>query len=318
MPVADTANHICCLIEVQGLLTERDCLAAIQRVVDRQEVLRLSFLPGKERPLQMIRKSREANCVFRDVAPADSGPERIEELAIEIFREPFDLVQGPLYRVRGFAPRAGRSRSGLRDSSRDRRRLEPWSFRAGPFRRLYPGSDGTAGAIASRAAELYGVGRGRARFLATGRAGATRRVLEIEARGHATDVDDADHARAAADDGSRRFPRIRPTRSANWLAAPDPHSSARCSGRSRSRSSKWTGTDDVLVGTPVANRAKQTTHETMGYFSNIVPLRGQIDRTRAVSDHLGAVHEATMESFANAMPFVELARALGEQSHAGT
>ena len=50
VPVADTANHICCLIEVRGLLTERDCRAAIQRVVDRQEVLRLSFLPGKERP----------------------------------------------------------------------------------------------------------------------------------------------------------------------------------------------------------------------------------------------------------------------------
>jgi hypothetical protein len=57
VPVEDSANHICCLIDVQGLLTERDCRAAIQRVVDRQEVLRLSFLPGKERPLQMIRKT---------------------------------------------------------------------------------------------------------------------------------------------------------------------------------------------------------------------------------------------------------------------
>ena len=99
MPVEDAANHICCLIEVRGLLTERDCRAAIQRVVDRQEVLRLSFLPGKERPLQMIRKNCGANFDYREIAPITAAAEAIEESAAEIFREPFDLVQGPLYRV---------------------------------------------------------------------------------------------------------------------------------------------------------------------------------------------------------------------------
>jgi hypothetical protein len=44
--VEDSANHICGLIEVQGLLTERECRAAIQLVVDREEVLRL----GPSRP----------------------------------------------------------------------------------------------------------------------------------------------------------------------------------------------------------------------------------------------------------------------------
>ena len=36
VPVEDSANHICCLIDVQGLLTERECRAAIQLVVDRR------------------------------------------------------------------------------------------------------------------------------------------------------------------------------------------------------------------------------------------------------------------------------------------
>ena len=99
VPVEDNANHICCLINVHGLLTERECRAAIQRVVDRQEVLRLSILPGKERPLQMIRKSCGINFEFREVAPNDAQPEAIEELAAEIFRAPFDFVQGPLYRA---------------------------------------------------------------------------------------------------------------------------------------------------------------------------------------------------------------------------
>ena len=76
--------------------------------------------------------------------------------------------------------------------------------------------------------------------------------------------------------------------------------------------SKWTGADDILVGTPVANRSKQAVRETMGYFSGIVPLRGQIDRERTFSDSLRAVHQATVDSFANAMPFAELVRALGD------
>ena len=57
--------------------------------------------------------------------------------------------------------------------------------------------------------------------------------------------------------------------------------------------------------------------EAMGYYSGIVPLRGQIDRARLVSDHLRAVHQVTMDSFANAMPFAELVRALGEQPAPG-
>ena len=81
--------------------------------------------------------------------------------------------------------------------------------------------------------------------------------------------------------------------------------------------SEWSGFDDLVVGTPVANRTRQTARETMGYYAGIVPLRGQIDRSRIAADHLRAGHQQTIDSFANAIPFVELARALGEQSEAG-
>src|SRR5687768_10642755 len=78
IPVADPANHICCLIQVRGLLTTRDCEAGLRRVVERQEVLRLSFLPGKERPLQMVRESSDPNIHFRELSPAEGKPEAIE------------------------------------------------------------------------------------------------------------------------------------------------------------------------------------------------------------------------------------------------
>jgi non-ribosomal peptide synthetase component F len=77
--------------------------------------------------------------------------------------------------------------------------------------------------------------------------------------------------------------------------------------------SRWTGAEDIVVGTPVANRTKQDVRETMGYFSGVVPLRGQVERDRPFSEHLRAVHESTVASFANVMPFAELVKATGER-----
>ncbi|MEY2439136.1 MAG: hypothetical protein QOI34_521, partial [Verrucomicrobiota bacterium] len=81
--------------------------------------------------------------------------------------------------------------------------------------------------------------------------------------------------------------------------------------------SEWSGFNDFVVGTPVANRTRQAARETMGYYAGIVPLRGQVDRSRVASDHLRAGHQLTIDSFSNAIPFVELAHALGEKSTPG-
>ena len=62
--------------------------------------MRLSILPGKDQPVQMIRASGTSQMQFRHLSSAsERRPEAIEELMQEAFSEPFDLVQGPLYRV---------------------------------------------------------------------------------------------------------------------------------------------------------------------------------------------------------------------------
>src|SRR3984885_14681744 len=78
--VTDNANHICCLIQLRGVVTRQACEAALQQVVERQEVLRLSFLPGKGRPVQMIRQSSEANFRFRELSSMHRHEEAVEEL----------------------------------------------------------------------------------------------------------------------------------------------------------------------------------------------------------------------------------------------
>src|SRR2546423_6692172 len=68
-PPSDVSNHICCVLNIRGLISQQDSLASLQRVVDRQEVLRLSFLPGKNAPVQLIRNRSEPDIRFRDVSP---------------------------------------------------------------------------------------------------------------------------------------------------------------------------------------------------------------------------------------------------------
>jgi non-ribosomal peptide synthetase component F len=81
--------------------------------------------------------------------------------------------------------------------------------------------------------------------------------------------------------------------------------------------SQWTNREDIVVGTPVANRSRQDTRETMGYFAGIVPLRARVDRDRPFSTSLRATHQSTVDAFANAMPFVELVQELGGMSAPG-
>jgi hypothetical protein len=314
VPVEDSANHICCLIDVQGLLTERECRAAIQLVVDRQEVLRLSILPGRERPLQMIRKSCGINFDVREVA--DARPEAIEESAAEIFRTPFDLVQGPLYRV-----------VDLRRAANDHVLVfaihhaiaDGWSL--GTFvEELFAAY---LQAITGLTEPLPPVTQTYWAWGATERAFWKAEMLEQRIEFWKTKLG-----------GSPRMWNcpITPGAPERWLSTIPAALTNETRDLARATSitffsalfgafqiafSQWSGFNHLVVGTPVANRTKQGAQETMGYYAGIIPLRGQIDRSRVVSDHLRAGHQLTIDSFSNAVPFVELVHALGEQSTPG-
>jgi hypothetical protein len=314
VPMEDSANHICCLIDVHGLLTERECRAAIQLVVDREEVLRLSFLPGRERPLQMIRKSCGINFDLREIA--DGRPETIQESATEIFRAPFDLVQGPLYRVVDLrrAPNEHVLGFAIHHAIAD-----GWSL--GVFvEELFAAY---LQAITGSSEALPPVPQTYAAWGAAERVFWSRETLEPRIEFWKKRL--ADSARMWKTPITAGPPE-------RWLSA-IPASLTNESRELARRTGitlfsalfgafqiafcEWNGCDDLVVGTPVANRTKQTARETMGYYASIVPLRGQIDLSRVAADHLRAAHQLTIDSFANAVPFVELVRGLGEKTGAG-
>ena len=316
VPVGDMANHICCLIEVRGKVTVADVTVALQRVVQRQEALRVSFLPGKDRPVQMIRADGQVNFRARELSPSED----IEEIARDIFHEPFDLLQGPLYRVV------------LLSRAVDDHVLV--------FAIHHAIADGwTLGVFVQELCVAYvqsvrGMSEPLPAVPLTYTAwGAAERAFwqpsELEPRSAFWKKQLAGHQRIwpelegpdTASGAHHRIVTHFPADLANTA-----RELARRSGATLFSTlltafqlalSRWTGADDILVGTPVANRSKQAANETMGYFAGIVPLRSRVDPERSFVASVRAVHQTTLDCFGNAIPFAELARALGDAGAPG-
>src|SRR4051794_32332904 len=92
-----------CSLLLEGELDIGALQQALQQVVRQHAILRTVFhlVPGMEKPIQVVTSSAEVCCPLISLENLD-GLEQAAELA-ERFRamreEPFDLAQGPLFRV---------------------------------------------------------------------------------------------------------------------------------------------------------------------------------------------------------------------------
>ncbi len=312
VPVADVSNHICTFMEVRSKISPEECLAAMQRVVDKQEVLRLSILPGKTQPLQLIRTTCAPAIAFHELTAEEAEPGALEARMREIFDKPFDLVRGPLYRVEIL-------RRGPDDLvlvfAIHHAIADGWTlgvFVQDIFASYLFGAMGALGGLppvplsysdwgaAERANWPPGRLEEHARFWKTQLAGAPRlwnSPVEAPRRLERTVVFIPADVTAAVRDLARRSDA---TLFSTLLTA------------FQITLHRWTGKTDIVVGTPVANRAKQAVRETMGYCSGNVPLRGQVVPDRSLEESVRETHRVAVDSFANAIPFAELVRALND------
>ncbi len=76
--------------------------------------------------------------------------------------------------------------------------------------------------------------------------------------------------------------------------------------------SRWTGADDVVVGTPVAARDVPGVSDMIGCFSTVVPLRVRIDRSTTVGEVLDRARDACTTAFDHAdVPVEQIVPAVG-------
>jgi hypothetical protein len=319
VPVGDPANHICSVIYVRGSLPPELCRASIQRVVERQDALRITFLPGKERTLQMVRSSGEVNFRVRELTPEQRSDEAIEEIIQEIVLEPFDLMHGPLYRVEMVRRSADEL---LLVFAVHHSIADGWTL--GVF---------VQDLCAAYVQELMGLSEpmppvpmSYAAWDAAERAFWTPAEVERCASFWKPKLEGARRLWNPPSSPSHTRPLQR------WVThIPADLTSAVREVVKKTHATlfstllttfqitlnKWTKVNDVTVGTPFANRNRAGVKETMGYVAGVVPLRGQVEGEQRFIDALRAVHESTMDSFANFMPFAELAAVMNDKPALG-
>ncbi|HEY0166884.1 MAG TPA: amino acid adenylation domain-containing protein [Jatrophihabitans sp.] len=80
---------------------------------------------------------------------------------------------------------------------------------------------------------------------------------------------------------------------------------------------RYSGQDDVCVGTPFANRDSSELEQLIGHFINTVVIRSQLAPGQPFSELLGQVRHRVLEAYAHAdQPFEQLVQALRPERHA--
>ncbi|WP_340615160.1 amino acid adenylation domain-containing protein [Xenorhabdus thailandensis] len=74
---------------------------------------------------------------------------------------------------------------------------------------------------------------------------------------------------------------------------------------------RLSGQDDIIIGTPVANRSLSDLEGLIGFFVNTLPLRIELEQCNSVANLLAHVREQTLAAYAHQdLPFEQLVEAL--------
>ncbi len=321
-PVApgDPANHICATIEIRGVFSFDLCQEALCAVVERQEVLRTSFLSGDGKAAQIVLAKAETILRCRDVI---SHEER-EAVMNSVFSEPFDLVRGPLFRVEMLRLAADHHILAL---------VFHHAIADGWTLGVFVGDFTTAYILSlKQSGRAFAHIRGLKEGLPSPGMSYSEWAAAEKLRWQPLEIDrEADYWRSRLTGSKLLFgaPRtatpVEPLRKRVTSLSPLVVDAARALAKQAGVTLfsvlvtafqvtlfRWKSACDVVLGVPHANRTKPQARDTMGYFAGVVPLRMCFQPGNSFRQTLKANHAAQIEDFAHAMPFAELAKAVAQ------
>ena len=77
---------------------------------------------------------------------------------------------------------------------------------------------------------------------------------------------------------------------------------------------RYSGQDDILIGTPVANRQDPRLEKVIGYFSSAIVMRMRLDPAQSFSDLLKQARTTALDAYRHQdVPFEQLAREVSPQ-----
>ena len=307
--------------EVDAAVLER-VLAEIAR---RHEALRTVFRVAAGEPVQVVRPAAGARLQVVELSghPADARDDAVSRAMREEAARPFDLERGPLFRAALLRVEPGRS---ILLFTLHHVVADEWSVRVlvREASALYAAfSSGEPSPLADLPVQYADYALWQREWL---RGEALERRLDFwrERLAGAPAVLDlpTDRARPAAP--SDRAGVVR-------FALP-PELSSDLRGLSRREGvtpfmallsafcvllSRWSGQDDVVVGTPVAGRGRVELEDLVGFFANTLAMRTRLSGEPTVRGLLARVREGVLDAQAHAdLPFERLVDALGTERRA--
>jgi len=80
--------------------------------------------------------------------------------------------------------------------------------------------------------------------------------------------------------------------------------------------SRYSGQEDIVVASPVANRERSELEGLIGFFVNTLPLRVDLEDDPSFRELLARVRETSLGAFSNQdLPFEKLVEELNPEAH---
>jgi amino acid adenylation domain-containing protein len=314
-----TAYHMPSALRLRGPLDPRVLERALGEVVRRHEALRTTFGETEGVPFQVVHPAGAARLELADLSRLAVGRRDAEarRRVREAAQRPFDLRRGPLLRTHL-----------LRLEEREHVLVlamhhivsDGWSMGVlfGELSALY---EAFARGEASPLPELQVQ---YADYATWQRAWLTGEVLERQIAWWGERLEGAPPVLELQTDRSR--PATPGTRSGRVFRALPPETADGVRALARREGAtpymallavldlllaRWSGQDDVVVGTPAANRTRRETEGLIGFFVNTLALRADVSGNPPLSALLGRVRETTLGAYQHQdVPFERLVEAL--------
>lgn len=82
--------------------------------------------------------------------------------------------------------------------------------------------------------------------------------------------------------------------------------------------SRWSGQDDIVIGTPIANRSQARTEDLIGFFVNTIALRADLSGAPSFAALVDRMRTRALDAYAHAeLPFDKLVEALNPERGTG-
>jgi amino acid adenylation domain-containing protein len=322
MDPASASYNLAVSFWMDGRLDEAALRRTLAEVVRRHETLRTVFAGGEPHPVQVVIPRVDVVLPLADLGalPPESRQAEAARLAVEEARRPFDLARGPLFRP-------------LLVRLDERRHLlvlamhhvvtDGWSLGV-----LFREVGALYGAFAAGApSPLPELEIQYADFAAWQRERLAGDALEAPlgfwrerlAGAPAALALPTDRPRPAVPSGRGAVHAFRLPRE----LTEEVHALARRENATpfmvllaawQALLSRYSGQDDVVVGSPIANRTRPEIEPLIGFFVNMLALRADLSGDPSFREHLARVRESTLAAYAHQeLPFEKVVEELAPE-----